>query len=346
MNNKIVALDAGHGSIKAKRAAGAEIEYPHALLQLTESKYQSIIKRYGNGKGEIPHDYIRVNDVPYAVGAAAERHGQPAKRTGAARYIPEYYGVLAIAALTRLYDQSCELSVFASHPPGDVEYAEQLMRSVLGVWDVEAKGKRLQYKVSYTDVFDEPAGGFYNILLTSNGTHYQKTELKEGRFLVLDIGAITTDFIIIEDGDIDYGLAHTEQIGITQVVDNFVSDFRSQHMSLVAGANLSVSEIRRAIVTGEFRGGGETLDCVEIASEARNLVLNRIRDIIQSRMGGGFNYQGIILTGGGSALLYNDFTEDTVNNKNIMLADDVESMQFANVRGGLKLWRLLEFIGA
>ena len=49
----------------------------------------------------------------------------------------------------------------------------------------------------------------------------------------------------------------------------------------------------------------------------------------------------IILTGGGSSLLH-DKLKPLLKHNNIMLADDLESLHFANVRGGLKLWRLYD----
>jgi hypothetical protein len=50
------------------------------------------------------------------------------------------------------------------------------------------------------------------------------------------------------------------------------------------------------------------------------------------------------MTGGGSALLY-DRLLPILDHDNIILADELESIHLANVRGGLKLWRLYEAIG-
>lgn len=49
----------------------------------------------------------------------------------------------------------------------------------------------------------------------------------------------------------------------------------------------------------------------------------------------------IILTGGGRDLL-NEKIKPLLKHGNIMLSDELESLHFANVRGGIKLWRLYD----
>jgi hypothetical protein len=75
--------------------------------------------------------------------------------------------------------------------------------------------------------------------------------------------------------------------------------------------------------------------------EATSLLLNGIADTYQRIAGGALGWDSIILTGGGSALLY-DKLLPILNHEGVILADDIESIHFANVRGGLKLWRLYE----
>ena len=112
----IMVLDAGNSIIKAKiaRRENGEIAFPHAMKQLTDSEYEKITKR--SGLQNQSTDYLRINGKPYVVGESAERHGLITQRTGTARYTRDYYGVLAAAALGRLYDRSRDVSIFGSHP--------------------------------------------------------------------------------------------------------------------------------------------------------------------------------------------------------------------------------------
>ena len=74
------------------------------------------------------------------------------------------------------------------------------------------------------------------------------------------------------------------------------------------------------------------------------MLLNRIADTYQRVAGGALGWDTIILTGGGSAMLY-DRLLPILNHDHVLLADEVNSIHLANVRGGLKLWRLYEALG-
>jgi hypothetical protein len=80
------------------------------------------------------------------------------------------------------------------------------------------------------------------------------------------------------------------------------------------------------------------------ARAARSQLVNRILKIYQSTYGGGLSYDAVLMTGGGSGLLY-DAIAPHLQNKNVFPADDLESIHFANVRGGLKLWRCYQDLG-
>ena len=70
-------------------------------------------------------------------------------------------------------------------------------------------------------------------------------------------------------------------------------------------------------------------------------MLNRVGDTYQRIAGGALGWDCIILTGGGSGLLYNRLMQ-ILKHESIILADNIETIHLANVRGGLKLWRLYD----
>jgi hypothetical protein len=265
------------------------------------------------------------------------------QRTGTARYTRDYYGVLAAAALGRLYDRSQELSVFGSHPPGDVQFRQNLMEAMVGDWTIEIKGKERQFRVSYTNTFDEPVGGLMNVILTEDGQHYQHTEINGRRALVIDIGGFTTDWLAVNPGgEIDYSLARSIPLGIQSVPADFEKSFRSNNLEAVKDTSvLPPDRIRKALISGVFEGGGRKYLCEQEVEEATNLMLNRIADTYQQIAGGALSWDSIILTGGGSALLYQKLIQ-FLNHENVVLADEAEYLHLANVRGGMKLWRLYE----
>jgi len=339
----VFVLDAGNSIIKAKiaRREKGEIAFPHALRKLTESEYQNIVSRASmNGNTK---DYLRVNGTPYVVGESAERHGVLTQRSGASRYSRDYYGVLAAISLARLYGRGREVAVFGSHPPGDVKYRDDLMQSVIGEWVIETDSSKANFRVIYANTFDEPVGGLMNVLLTEDGQHYQHAHVGEGRSLVIDVGGFTTDFLAVNPGgEVDYSLARSVPLGIQSVIRDFEESFLANNLEFVKDTPvLPPDRIRKAISTGVFFGGGRKYPCEQDVDEATSLFLNRFADIYQRLAGGALAWDTIILTGGGSALLYHKI-KPLLKHNNVMLADNMEALHLANVRGGLKLWRLYD----
>ena len=267
------------------------------------------------------------------------------QRTGTARYTRDYYGVFAAAALARLYDRSREVTVFGSHPPGDVQFRQDLMEAVVGDWYVAINSKERHFRVSYANTFDEPVGGLMNVLLTEDGQHYQHTELNDGRALVIDIGGFTTDWLAVNPvGEIDYSLARSITLGVLSVITDFEESFRSNNLEAVKDTPvLPPNRVREALITGVFEGGGKKYPCEQEVEEATSQMLNRIADTYQRIVGGALSWDNIILTGGGSALLHQKLIP-ILKHSNVVLADKKDSLHLANVRGGLKLWRLYEVL--
>ena len=121
---------------------------------------------------------------------------------------------------------------------------------------------------------------------------------------------------------------------------DFEDSFRANNLQAVKNTPvLSVERVRKAISNGYFEGGGKRYPCENEAREATNVLLNRIADTYQRIAGGALGWDAIILTGGGCGLLYKRLLP-ILYHQHVLLADDLEHLHLANVRGGLKLWRL------
>lgn len=336
--DKVLVLDAGNSIIKGKTMQ-AEVAFPHAMRILTETEYANVLAR--SGFSGPPRDYMIINGTPYVFGESAERHGTLTRRTGAARYTPDYYGVLVAATLARVFDQNEEISLFGSHAPGDVAFREDLMRAAVGEWRVKMGEREMVFRVRYANTFDEPVGGLMNILLTPDGLHYQRTDVKNGRSLVIDIGGHTTDWLAVNPGgEVDYSLNESTPIGIQDVLRDFERSFRANNREATKDvAQLPPARVRSAIMTGIFVGGGREYSCQAEVNEATSVLLNRIRDTYQNVAGGALPWDTIVLTGGGSAMLY-DKLVPLLEHQRVVLSDSSAENHLANVRGGLKLWKL------
>jgi hypothetical protein len=259
----VIVLDCGNSIIKAKisRRVQGEIAFTHAIRQLTESEYEKILSRVSI-KGDTK-EYFRVNGKPYAAGESAERHGIVTPRSGTARYTKDYCGVLVAISLAKFYERGREVAVFASHPPGDVKYREDLMKSIIGEWEVETGQAKANFQVIYANTFDEPVGGLMNVLLTEDGQHYQYPQIGDGRSLVIDIGSFTTDFLAVNPGGaVDYALARSVPLGIQSIISDFEESFRANNLEIVKNTPvLPPDRVRNAISTGIFVGGGKNHSC-------------------------------------------------------------------------------------
>ena len=69
--------------------------------------------------------------------------------------------------------------------------------------------------------------------------------------------------------------------------------------------------------------------------------MNRLADMYPRIAGGALGWDAIILTGGGSGLLYKRLLP-LLNHECVILDEYQDQIHMANVRGGLKLWQLYE----
>jgi hypothetical protein len=251
--------------------------------------------------------------------------------------------VFVAATLARLYERGGEVMVFGSHPPGDVPFRDDLMRAAMGDWHIEVGSRERSFRVSYANTFDEPVGGLMNVILSEDGQHYKRTDINGGRALVIDIGGHTTDWLAVNPGGaVDYSLTESTPIGIQEVVRSFERSFRANNLEAVRDTpTLPPDRVRQAIASGVFVGAGRTYDCENEVREATSVLLNRIAETYQNIAGGALPWDTLILTGGGSAMLY-DRLLPLLEHHHVILADEAGSIHLANVRGGLKLWRLYE----
>ena len=126
------------------------------------------------------------------------------------------------------------------------------------------------------------------------------------------------------------------------MLGDFEESYRSNNLEAVKDSPvLPADRVRNALITGVFEGGGKKYPCEHEVEEDTNLMLNRIADTYQRIAGGALSWDFIILPGGGSALLYQKLIQ-LLNHENVILADEVNDLHLANVKGGLKLWRLYE----
>lgn len=202
-------------------------------------------------------DYVLVNNKPYVMGRSAERHGVNVVRTGASRYERNYYGVLLAGALYRLFDGPVgPITLFASHPPADKDYRQDLADAAIGEWLVQVGDDARDFYISEVFTYDEPVGGLINRAVSND--LQQDDDITSGDILVIDIGGGTTSIVTCNpNGQVDYGMMDGFSEGIISVMGAFEKAFRQRYLKEFREARqLEPARVRQALQTGIYAGGG------------------------------------------------------------------------------------------
>jgi len=338
----LLGMDLGQGMCKARTDAGIEIAFPHALVSLEEADYRRFCER---GTGHGVSEVLRVNDRPYAFGETAEGIGSVAKRMGADRYGPEYYGVLmAIALVHAIGDTDTEAGIMASFPPRDSMYRDDILAlyDQPGTFRVEMMGTLHTYHLTGINAIDEPLGGWANVVFSDDGGQYADADLLKGRTLVVDIGFGTSDFCAVGvGGKPDYSVRDSITSGMSKVLARFHDLVRTRYRDAFrSGHDILPEFLREGLQTGRMPCAGQSLDVEAQAVEASAPFLRDLRDAYHYIAGGPANWETVLQTGGGPAALGERLVA-VWEHYRVQNADpDLTHIHMANCRGLLKLARL------
>jgi hypothetical protein len=277
-------------------------DFLHALVRLGDNEWSGIV-----GRGRPPRGLIKVNGVAYAVGEAARRHVIPERPRGAARYNELYYLPAACFAMAEGFASDAEVVMYASHAPQDQQYAMDLVRSVKGRWTVECEHGVLTFIIKKVVTFDEPLGGYAHYAFTTKGEERPDNPIADKTVLIIDVGGYTADRVSVDPGgEIDLLSIQSTRAGTIAAIQKFEEDLRrnNRHLFKAAG-DLDIRRVESAMVSGMYHFGKIDVPCEREATGAINTLVNDVIQVINAA-GGAANYDVILLTGGGSALIYDN----------------------------------------
>lgn len=325
----------GKWFVPRRRESG---DFLHAIAELRDSEWSKLV-----GRGRPPEGLVRINGVPYAIGNAARRHVIQERPKGAARYRDTYYGIgLAYALSEGIRRNDPAVTVMASHAPIDVQYAKNLVAAAKRQWVVESRHGTLEFMVKSVRTFDEPLGGYAHYVFNSDGTDRKKNPLRELTTLVLDVGGYTVDVAAVDpNGQIDLMSLHSTRTGVLDLLSNFESDMRANNPTMFQDAgDLDIRRIENAVISGQYRLGKVILDVSHEADSALNTLVNDVIQVINAA-GGVANFDVILMTGGGAALIAPRMVEAMPRIDFVMAEPNRDEMMYANVYGGAKLSALV-----
>lgn len=332
-----VCLDIGNAYTKwLLQRLAIEGRFPSTLAELSAAEWQRAV---GNGKPR--PGLVKVNSKFYAVGQAARRHVLKERPKGSARYTSEYYGVMLAYAFTQMFaDDDHTVRLFASHAPQDVAFAGNLVAAAKRTWEVESTNGLQHFEVKDVVTYDEPVGGYAHYAFTKQGKERAGVDGKTA--LVIDIGGYTTDKTVIDpDGSVDMLTIGSTRTGTLQVFEQFERDLRDHNLQEFSGVDdLDMRRLETAIMTGQYPYGKRTIECAQEAFEAKQGLVNDVIAIIKAA-GGAAQFDMILLTGGGSALVYGELCAAFDGIEFVLVDDNREMLGYATVYGGGKIATLM-----
>jgi hypothetical protein len=314
----------------------------HAIVQLSDNDWQRVV-----GRGKPPEGYARINGVPFVFGDAARRYLIPERPRGAARYRDTYYGVALAYALARGFRRTVRnVTLLASHAPADIKYARNLSAAARHQWTVQTGDGTFDFNVKHVTTFDEPLGGYTHFVFTEKGVERKRNPLEHVTTLVIDVGGYTVDVAAIDpEGIIDPLSLRSTRTGILQMTETFEAELRANNATLFQDTgDIDVRRIDTALLTGTFPFGKTPIDCHAEAESAVHGLVNEVIDVIQAA-GGIADYDAMLVTGGGTALVF-DALEAALPRAQFIMAEPQRAlMKYANAFGGGKLAMVLRSTG-
>lgn len=331
--------------------------FDHAVVEIEKSEYNT---RMYYLKGKFAPHLLRVNfkgeDRYFVVGEEAysiDPSFEPQR--GRAKYTPEYYGVMFLSGILRLTGGKVpeNINALLAHPPGDVELRMELMKSVARKWKFECSGVLYEVKVEYVNVADEFVGGVMDMTLGADGNEL-KDDLndkifKDGRsrILIADMGGGSFDLAQMVKGSIDYTAPMlSERIGLQQAIDATKREIDQLHIKDLRDAE---SGFPREEVIKMFMDSknhkyylfGKEYDGTAIYQDAVNPIIRQAVQAARKYTGGLARFSYVLLTGGGSGLLWEEITKHVfpqhAERKAVYMVTSASKLHLANVNGMAKM---------
>lgn len=336
-------IDAGNAFVKTV-IGKTENVFVHSMAELLPHEYDSALNRYGKTAAL---DFLRIEGSSFVVGGTAENFNTT-RRTGAPKYDRDYYGLLFSSAIARTFINEPEalrggLRVMASHASKDYEFHKRLIASIKGNWKFECGGVQFNFTVTEVQTYEEPFGSYAKRAFVKDRRGNWTTPLFGKAVGVIDIGGGTCGTLEVdEQGVVKYGTAASAEQGINAAVQRLKSMLKTDFQDFFQqGAVIPEARVRAALATGVYVGGGREIPCAEQVQLSLNPLLNEVKNMYTVNLNGGTGLDTLILTGGGNETLANQVAALT-GHGDIILADELGSLQPANARGASQFANVME----
>lgn len=332
-----IAVDLGHGFVKAANENGRSLIFPSLVGEGFERQLKDVFGT-GSREGKSKEYDVTVDGKRYFVGNLAISESWNVTRAFDESRLehfstPVLYGTAAALLAGNV--------VYPTHLAAGLPFElfktqrRDLQSRLAGMRsNVEVAGLTRSRQVSFEDVtvIPQAAGAFYSAILDAEGkaTPGGQEILKEGGMAaIVDTGYKTTDFMLVDLGSLDI----VESLcGTVNMAMNDVFVAAQRELQQMTGDVIDILEVEQAFTRGKFWFKGKEYlvstifaDCVEGLAET---IADRLRVAWKDRQ----KYIRVLfLAGGGANALAPAFT------RRQMPVQVVSDAQFANAKGFLSL---------
>lgn len=342
---RLLSMDLGNGYGKGLDGNDHPVILPHAIHQLTPREFEEALTR---SNGRLNEDYIQIDESFWVTGESVYRHNpSPVLLRGARRYVPEYYGIMAMSMVARMYpyaQESRPLKIMASYAPGDFSYRKNLKRAIPETFTITGFTKpdpqSWSFEVASITVIEEGLGAFFQAILKHDGKGFM-VKNENARYLVVDLGSKTCEMLGMDDLAPVYSQYKSIEMGIADIEKELKRDLEASFAEQLRGARLSTRDIRQAMSEYKLLMYGKNVDVRAYVDAVVNKFLAELIRVYNQDYDGGRAYNTIILAGGGAKLLYQH--RKLLAHDNIVTAhEDIDQCIYANSLGMNKYRRFMD----
>lgn len=195
-----------------------------------------------------------------------------------------------------------EWNVVALMPPADVEFGKDaLEEKIRSVSEIDFQWPSIQKEININSVQVLPEGftAFLGVLFDRKGkVRKEFASLASKSTLVIDVGAGTSDFLMIHNGEMIKETMDTVAVGGNNVMQLVRRALRQE------GLTFTEAEISEAIKSGVVEDGQEEVSIVEYINKAKQHVarsiISGIRDFLETSPYPPRSVVNLLVVGGGS----------------------------------------------
>lgn len=351
---ELVVLDLGNSDLKGMLAGKPETEtiLQHQIVFPNSAHFKRMTKRAENHRVEFEGAemftkiYRDKSERDVMIGEGITDNARSNKLTGETKYKEKYFDILLGAMLKRLLPNGHNNIWLALATPSDaIDHLEKIKSIVGGLHKVRTiEGDTIKFNVKRLIFWEEPSGGLMRFLERNEKAH-NAIEIQEGqRIIVVDIGGKISSMTVVGIGrNLEPTVLYNESpepfnLGIIDVLETFAQELKGLHSEKFivykTAGSIPRNMLEDGIRTGKIMLFGSPFE----VKQARMNSLSKIADEIETRyendMQRGANASHIIVTGGGGGLLIPMLRNDVLQHASIHLADDIKTINKANLRGG------------